>query len=75
MKQLLAVIAMLLVVGCSEQDPIATPSAETDPSPQVDTDPTPETGTGGPSQSTSPDTTTNGAPGAAPMNNQPTPTD
>jgi len=75
MKKLLAVCAIVIASGCSQEDPAKAPSTETDPTPQVDTDPTPDTGTGGPSQSASPDATTNSAPGAEPMENQPTPSD
>ena len=74
MKKIFAVFAIVVASGCS-QDPAKAPSTETDPTAQVDTDPTPQTGTGGPSQSADPDTTTNGAPGAKPVENQPTPTD
>jgi len=75
MKKLFAVCVVLIASGCSQEDPVKAPSTETDPTAQVDTDPTPDTGTGGPSQSANPDSTTNGAPGAKPMENQPTPTD
>jgi hypothetical protein len=74
MKKIFAVCAIVIVSGCS-QDPATAPSTETDPTAQVDTDPTPQTGTGGPSQSADPDTTTNGAPGAKPMESHPTPTE
>jgi hypothetical protein len=74
-RQLLAVVALVLVAGCSDTDPVKAPSAETDPTPRVDTDPTPQTGTGGETESASPDSTTNSAPGAGPMENQGTPTD
>jgi hypothetical protein len=75
MKYLLVAGIVLMASGCSEQDPMKAPSSETDPTPQVDTDPTPQTGSGGPTQSASPDSTINGAPGAKPMQNQPTSTD
>jgi len=74
MRKLLIVLPLVALAACSE-DPIKTPSSEPDPTPQVDTDPTPQTGTGGDSETIAPDGTTNGAPGAAPMENQPTPTD
>jgi hypothetical protein len=75
MRQLFAAIAVIMFTGCSDSDPTKAPSTETDPTPQVDTDPTPQTGTGGPTQSANPDSSTNGAPGATPLDNQPTPTD
>lgn len=74
MRKLLLALPILIVAACSD-DPVQKPTTEPDPTPQVDTDPTPQTGTGGESESTSPDGTTNGAPGAAPMQNQPTPSD
>jgi len=74
MKRLLAACFVLLVAACT-QDPVTAPFTETDPNSPVDTDPTPQTGTGGPTQSADPDSTTNGAPGAKPMENQGTPTD
>lgn len=75
MLRLLAFTLLLIISGCSEPDPVTAPSSEPDPTPQVDTDPTPQTGSGGESEATSPDATVNGAPGAGPMENQPTPTD
>ena len=74
MRKLVALSLLALASSCS-QDPAKAPSTETDPTAQVDTDPTPQTGTGGPSQTADPDSTTNGAPGAKPMENQGTPTD
>ena len=63
----LATIAInLILTGCSDNStPDASPSANSLPenqTPEIDADPTPDTGTGGDSQVTSPDTTTNGAP-------------
>lgn len=75
MFRALTIIPFLVVAGCSEPDPSTAPSSEPDPTPQVDTDPTPQTGTGGESETNSPDATVNGAPGAEPMENQPTPSD
>ncbi len=75
LKRLLAVIAIVLVSGCTDTDPATAPSAETDPTPRVDTDPTPQTGTGGESEAASPDATTNSAPGGAAMEKHGTPTD
>lgn len=34
-RQLLAVVALGLVAGCSDTDPVKAPSAETDPTPRV----------------------------------------
>ena len=59
---------MLVVTGCSEnsspdasQDAVSLPEDRT---PEIDADPTPDTGSGGDSQASSPDTTTNGTPAA-----------
>jgi hypothetical protein len=75
MKRLLAVCVVVIASSCSQEDATKAPSSETDPAVQIDTDPTPQTGSGGPSQASSPDATVNGAPGAEPMENQPTSTD
>jgi hypothetical protein len=45
-RQLLAVVALVLVAGCSDTDPVKAPSAETDPTPRVDTDPARRPGRG-----------------------------
>lgn len=73
-KMLLGLCVVVISAGCS-RDPVTAPSTTTDPTAQVDTDPTPQTGSGGQTQSADPDSTTNGAPGAKPMENQGTPTD
>ena len=62
---ILAAAAALALAGCSDggRDNQTTSSVEkVDRAPQVDTDPTPDTGTGGASQTVSPDSTVNGAP-------------
>lgn len=75
MRKAMIIFPILMIAGCGEPDPATAPSDEPDPTPQVDTDPTPQTGTGGDSETTAPDATVNGAPGAQPMENQPTPSD
>ena len=64
MRKHLVIAAAILAVltGCNQPDPDA-PGSDAAQKPPVDTDPTPNTGTGGASQTTSPDGTTNGAPG------------
>ena len=69
-KNLMVCLALLFAVGilanCSDNSsPDASQDANSQPenrAPQVDADPTPDTGTGGESQSTSPDGTVNSAP-------------
>jgi hypothetical protein len=56
---ILSVVAMLAACSDADQNPT---SSSVEKAPQVDTDPTPDTGTGGESQSVSPDGTVNGAP-------------
>jgi hypothetical protein len=55
-----------LSAGCSDNSsPDASETTNTLPenrTPEIDADPTPDTGTGGKSQTTSPDGTVNGAP-------------
>ncbi len=75
MKRLLFVLPIIVLSACNDTDSATTRSTEPDPTPQIDTDPTPDTGTGGATQQIAPDGTLNGAPGANPMNNQPTPSD
>ncbi len=75
MRKLLYALPLMALFACSDTDPDTAKSSEPDPTPTVDTDPTPQTGTGGEMPMSSPDQTTNGAPGAAPMENQPTPSD
>jgi hypothetical protein len=72
---LLALAVLAAVAGCSDTDSNTTQATTPDPNPQIDTDPTPQTGTGGEQQNAAPDGTVNGAPGAAPMKDQGTPTD
>jgi hypothetical protein len=69
LENFLATAALLLAVGsfagCSDNSsPEAQPEANSQPenqTPQVDADPTPDTGTGGNSQTKSPDGTVNSA--------------
>lgn len=75
MTRLLLSLPFVLLAACSDTDSTTTRSTEPDPTARVDTDPTPDTGTGGPAQYSTPDKTLNGSPGAAPMHNQPTPSD
>jgi hypothetical protein len=72
MRLFAAIIALACLLGlaaCDSADnssPQASDQANSTPEPQnapVDRDPTPQTGTGGESQSTSPDGTVNGAAG------------
>ena len=57
-------LCALALIGCSDTDSNAPGSDAAIQNVPTEKDPTPETGTGGASQTTSPDTTTNGAPGA-----------
>ena len=75
MKYAILAVSLLALAACSNSGSETKPSTEADPTPQVDTDPTPDTGTGGATEAAKPDSTVNGAPGAKPMDNQPTPTD
>lgn len=59
---MLAVTAALLA-GCGNDDASTSSIERTDTAPQIDADPTPQTGTGGPSETTAPAGTVNGAPG------------
>lgn len=55
-------IAASLLAGCSDNTSTQSVGGN-DQAPQVDADPTPDTGTGGPTQTVSPDSTINSAPG------------
>ncbi len=55
----LALSAAALLAGCSQPDPEAPGSDQPIENAPVDADPTPQTGTGGKSQTTSPDATVN----------------
>ena len=59
-----AIVLLAMLAACGEPDSTAPGSEEPVPAPEVDADPTPQTGRGGPSQTTSPDATTNSAPAA-----------
>ncbi len=63
----LALLLALGASGCNDNSaPEARPDANSLPeqqTPEVDAEPTPDTGTGGETQTTSPDSTVNGAPG------------
>ena len=57
-------LVLFAAIACDEPDPNAPGSDPPIQNPPVDKDPTPQTGTGGESQTSEPDVTTNGAPAA-----------
>jgi hypothetical protein len=68
-RLLLPAAFLLALAGCNQPDAEAPGSNTAVPAESVDTDPTPQTGTGGPSETASPDATVNGAPAAEPEQN------
>ena len=60
---LLPAALALALAGCNQPEENAPGTAAPVPPEAVDADPTPQTGTGGPSETASPDATVNGAPG------------
>lgn len=53
----------LALAGCNQPEENAPGTSAPVPPEAVEADPTPQTGTGGPSETASPDATVNGAPG------------
>ncbi len=68
------IVALCLgLSACDAPDSNSAPSTEIDPNPRIDSDATPSSGSGGESQTVSPDGTTSTTQKAVP--NQPNPTD